>query len=160
MRIFAAIVLFSAMLLPAGCASAETGQSMDKDIAMAESTHNAGAVLETYFKQMHGYYPPGSNQPVNPIETGKQTETFWNMKNRKARASQGRSMALFMMFRPVSWTITSLDEHGDSAKARVSFTIGNPHMLKLNRGNAQKEARYALLRIDGKWLINGFEMDR
>ncbi len=141
---------------------ARQAQKTKKALAVAapESGSDGKAVLDAYFKQLQAYYPPGSSQPGNPMLVADETKRFWNMGNRKARSSHSRSMALFMMFRPTAWKIDEFSTNGNTAKASVSFTIGNKNMLRLNRGNPTKSASYSLVQDQGNWLLNSFTTDR
>jgi hypothetical protein len=69
-------------------------------------------------------------------------------------------MSIFMLFRPTDWTVKDFSQSGDTATARISFTIGVKRMIKLNKGSPTKLANYTLKQVAGKWLITGFDADR
>ena len=132
-------------------------------LAVAAPGQDGGGreMLDAYFKQLQNYYPPGSNAPPgNPMIVADETQKFWKMDNRKARSSHARSMSIFMLFRPTDWTVKDFSQSGDTATARVSFTIGVKRMIKLNKGSPTKSANYTLKQVAGKWLITGFDADR
>lgn len=114
-------------------------------------------ILENFLQAAQKHYPVGTSNQANPMQVADDTSGFWHMKERKARSSHGRSLALFMLFRPTSWTI-DMDRQGNQASAIVTITIGNPHMLKLNKGQAEKAVRFTLSKVEERWLLNRYEM--
>ena len=113
---------------------------------------SAQEILDSYFQRLQSLYPLEGTAAANPVAVMKQTKFYWKLDTHARRATAARSLSFFNMFRPTAWTVEDLHESGDTAEARVAFTIGNPSMRQLNAGRPTKTATYSLVQLQDTCL--------
>jgi hypothetical protein len=120
---------------------------------------SAQEILDSYFQQLQSLYPSeGIAAAANSVAVMKQTKFYWKLDTHARRATAARSLSFFNLFRPTSWTVEQLHESGDTAEARVAFTIGNSSMRQLNAGRPTKTATYSLVQEGQTWLLSDYSL--
>ncbi len=121
------------------------------------SSDGPRTVLDAYFRQLKGYYPPGRGVLSENAAIDDETRKFWKLDTLDARQALGNSNASWEYYRPSAWRIENLSGSGQTATIRVAFTIGNKDVLRSHKGNPTTKLIYTLVRERENWFLTGVD---
>ncbi len=122
-------------------------------------------IVDAYLRGLQIFYPPDGSTPqfsgAGPQLEREHREKFWNPRDRNARKASALERIRFAIptFRPLNWTISSVEQNGTEVNIRVTFDTPPTNALEamIKAGQFSNTADYTLDQYKGRWVIVNYQ---
>jgi hypothetical protein len=121
--------------------------------------------LQAYLKGLQIFYPADGTTPrfsgAGPKLERQHWERFWSPRDQSARKASALDRNRFVIptFRPLNWTISSVEQNGTEVNIRVTFDTPPTNALEamIKAGQFSNTADYTLDQYKGRWVIVNYQ---